>query len=652
MVLIAALLLQSGAADAPPVAVESMTVQQQFDAASADAAQGRCAEAVTMFETLEARLTPRSSTLVRGTIGVRKGICQEALFRDGEAISSLEQGMAILPADNSVTQADRYSAYLALGRLYGRRLDYTRARVAFRAALALAPQENRFEPLVRLARASSFEDQAAGLAYADEALALALAGGRDNRINIASARAARARILLNQGDYRGANVELRQAVADQGGLDRSVTASELVTRADLAIAATLSGDTDTARRYFAFTGTGRLGDGVFGSAADMAPPPCGGPTGLAPDDRAVVEFGIAETGAVSYATPVYVSRGGDAAARTFADAVMLWSWRPEDVVNMQPLLRAFVRVELRCSTAGGAPPIDAFLWSEVGAWVNAQAIEPFDAGDSQAGVLMQARAELARRRAGQTGIGLIPVLMAITTNKIATTEESIAAGEEAIALARAAQAPATVLAGLELAVPRYDTTDARALLVQSRSLLDRPEFANDSTVSSVLRIQIAEALIARRRNVDALPVLQAVVDDARLSRDHPLRVAALVRLANVQAASGTLEAARASYAATGIDAQQCSLVDAQPTRTRTGASSADYPQAALNWGFEGWARVEYDIRPDGRTERQRAVISYPPFVFNDAAEGVARDARYTQSYRPGGDPGCGGASSTVIFQIP
>jgi outer membrane biosynthesis protein TonB len=89
-----------------------------------------------------------------------------------------------------------------------------------------------------------------------------------------------------------------------------------------------------------------------------------------------------------------------------------------------------------------------------------------------------------------------------------------------------------------------------------------------------------------------------------------------------------------------------------PVLKRTGAGAGDFPMEAMRWGFEGWVRVEYDIQPDGKTANQRAVIAYPPLVFRDAAVGILKDARFAQSYRPEGGPGCGGAQQNINFRIP
>ncbi len=84
---------------------------------------------------------------------------------------------------------------------------------------------------------------------------------------------------------------------------------------------------------------------------------------------------------------------------------------------------------------------------------------------------------------------------------------------------------------------------------------------------------------------------------------------------------------------------------------RAGADSSRFPMEAMRWGFEGWVKTEYDIAADGKTTSQRAVIAYPPFVFRDAAVGMAKDFRFEASYRPEGAAGCTAAQQNIAFHI-
>ena len=153
-----------------------------------------------------------------------------------------------------------------------------------------------------------------------------------------------------------------------------------------------------------------------------------------------------------------------------------------------------------------------------------------------------------------------------------------------------------------------------------------------------------------REKAGSQALLNAVIDDGALPANDPLRVAALVRRASLQATGGNLEAARADYAATGLSAQQCSIVDAKPSLRSAPVSSADYPTDMVSVGVEGWTRVQFDIAADGTTRNQRAVITYPPMIFGTNGTKIVTRAKYEQSYRPDGGLGCGGNMQGVTFR--
>jgi hypothetical protein len=72
----------------------------------------------------------------------------------------------------------------------------------------------------------------------------------------------------------------------------------------------------------------------------------------------------------------------------------------------------------------------------------------------------------------------------------------------------------------------------------------------------------------------------------------------------------------------------------------------------IKMGVSGWTRIEFDILPTGETTNRRAVISYPPFSFGDVTVQAMARARYTQTYRPEGGLGCGGATLQFRFLMP
>ena len=196
---------------------------------------------------------------------------------------------------------------------------------------------------------------------------------------------------------------------------------------------------------------------------------------------------------------------------------------------------------------------------------------------------------------------------------------------------------------------RLDYRKHRAYL---RTLLEQPDIAADHTVADTLRLLIAQAQYGLRPPADAESLLTSVALDPALSEHDPLRTGAWLRLATLQSEGGNLAAARASYAQSGLSAQECSLVDATPVARRTLGDTLDFPQEALYWGFEGWVLAEFDIKADGTTTDQRVVVSYPPLIFTEPTVDGLKHVRYTQTYRPEGGLGCGGNQYKVIFGIP
>lgn len=154
------------------------------------------------------------------------------------------------------------------------------------------------------------------------------------------------------------------------------------------------------------------------------------------------------------------------------------------------------------------------------------------------------------------------------------------------------------------------------------------------------------------RRGDAEATLRRVADDSRLAEHHSLRQVALLRLANLTASDGKLDEAHAYFMKTGLSEEQCSLIGVNPAMRSSGASSSDFPMEALRYGFEGWVNLEFDINANGTTANARPVIAYPPFVFVDAASGMARDIRYQASYRPSDSLACSAYRETIRFQIP
>ncbi|RZM08590.1 MAG: hypothetical protein EOP68_11315, partial [Sphingomonas sp.] len=107
-------------------------------------------------------------------------------------------------------------------------------------------------------------------------------------------------------------------------------------------------------------------------------------------------------------------------------------------------------------------------------------------------------------------------------------------------------------------------------------------------------------------------------------------------------------AAKAAFEQAGIAPGQCALLDAPPTMT---GNSGRFPEEARRWGFEGWTQTQFDVDADGRVANERAILSYPAFVFTRAGTDLLRTARFTKSYRPDGKLGCGSLTKRVRFTM-
>lgn len=629
------------------------TAQTMFDAASTAAEAGRCAEAVTGFEALEARPATQRNATVLAVIRLRKGICLVDLDRAADAVVAIESGLAKLRPDDATYRVDVAKGYLGLGRLAYRRYDYPEAKRNFEIAKELLAPAERLEPLVWLVRATMFDEGTAAIDYADEALRLAAASPERNKKTTADLQTLHARALLNHGKTAAAFAELKTALAAQGGLGNRVGISDIVTRSDLALAALLVGNKTAAREYLAYTGAGRSSKEPFATAAAMEAPACGGPDDGQPDDVAVIEFGINDDGVVTYANPIYASRPGLMAV-AYARAVANWSWRPKDAQALPALFRAVTRVELRCSTSFERPKVDNLLRADFAAWLTRQALPAFDWKGSFAAKIAPAKAELSRRRLGDADAALLPILVDLGINPVLPRAEAEQLLREAATLAAKHGAPATARLFIDVAqlqispAKRYDAARYRAEL---RRLMVQPDYIADPRATAALRLLFAEPMYQSAMPADARALLQLTAADSALTPQDPLRVNALVRLASLQAQANDLDAARSSYLKTGLDAQQCALIDAKPALQRANSGSDKFPREAMEWGFEGWVMLEYGIDANGRTTGQRALIAYPPFVFRDAAIGIAKGMQYAKSYRPEGALGCGGQQQNVGFRI-
>ena len=637
-----ALIVLAAAAAAPAA---PQTLQQQFEAASAAAATGHCAEAIAQFSALEATRAGRTPG-VRGAILARKSACLLATSQRAQAASAAREALSLLKPGE-----DQMQAFMTMGRVSFGRHDYQAAATNFRQARDAVSGIDQFEPLLWLSRATLYDKGNEAQTAAQAAAAIITGTSDSDKLNRGFAETLRGRAALNQGDLAGGYAILKATNKAQGGLtDGKVSLSEVVTRSDLAIAALLNNNEEDAREALAFTGAGRFEKSPFGTATNMAPPPCGGEADLKPENFAVVEFAIKDDGSVVGSTPIYVSAGGPVAAAAYAEAVDSWTWQADKVVAIPAFFRAVARVELRCSNGSARPDVGDALAIRAAEWLNANA--PWEpAVTNQISRVAAARATLA---GGATGAQRLGPLIALADSPLLERGERVRNFDEAIAIARQLHAPPVVLARLDLSRARLPDSDKwrnwqQGWLARIAPLSLDPGYVADAEIIATIRLADAEA-----RKIDdpgQIEPLKAVADDARLPAESPLKQAALLRLSNVSAATGQLDRARDYYRRTGLNAEQCALVDVQPALTKSGAGSSAFPMEAMRWGFEGWVLTEFDIAANGHTDNQRVVIAYPPLVFRNAGLGIAKSSRWEPRFRPDGGHACTAKLQPIRFLL-
>ncbi|MEA3047648.1 MAG: hypothetical protein QOJ53_1980 [Sphingomonadales bacterium] len=640
---------------APPMPAPAQppqpSIQQQFDAASAALDAHDWAEAVRGYEALETRIRNSRTLAIART---RRATALVELGRIEEAATLLRDSLPALSAEDSSLYADRVTGFTALGQIAESRLDYDEAQRRYRQASDIPVPDDRKLPALRgLIQTQLFGNAEGALRDADAALRAVAASSPGNQPLQAKFHTLRGRALLNLGRFAEAQAELELAMRQLGDLTLRADINDLVARSDLAIAALLAGDGDRARRYLAYTGAGRLQRGAI-NPYSFNLPPCGGD--LSPDDVAVVQLGIADDGRVTYAMPIYASRQG-AVALAFARAARDWAFYPRPAGEVPSLLRAAVRIEMRCSDLAD-PDGDVEEGSTLlprliafdRAW--AQAIDANLARPTAA-----VRASLAEAdAAGEAGRhGALPLLLILANRGDVTFAERTAFLRRALALAASDRAPDEVIAAIAIAagrrqVPRvWIGNRARPDAPDYDTILAYPEVRLSPRITAMIRLAQARRFYYDRDDDRALlaasGAIRALPDRAPTD---PLLQQARQLLVVVNADRGDMNAARAAHQAMGPGAPRCGLL---PRHRRDSAGSSDFPDEALRWGFEGWGVNELALTPQGEVALARTVMAYPPFVFGQAARRVAGRTRHEPTYVPDG-AACTYDRQAVRFVLP
>lgn len=638
------------------------SLQDTFNTASAAWEAVDCVRALPLFDALAADPRLKPGSLPAAAVGLRSGDCMVRSGRQAEGEARIAAALPVLRAAGKEFDVDVGIGYYQLGVLAMERWDHDTALAHLRAALAVAQGEQRLRVLSLIAQLTAFDGGREGLDAADEGLRLVQLGNPSaSRMAIAQWHTLHARILLNQGQTKAGRDELRLALSLSGGEKERVSLGDALLRADLAQAAMLDHDKEDAYKFMAMSGAGRVANSPFANAVVMAAPSCGVDTGLEPQDMAVVEFAIGDDGQVISAQPVF-STANYAKATAFARAVRQWAWKPEDVGRIPVFFRAASRMELHCSNAGGTMSPLAPLMQRFDGWARA-ALAPYLAQDSKPGWPPLLDAARAAQGKGDVA-GELAARTLLANVDLRPVRDIQASLDRAGALVVMLDQPEPrAAARVLLAVAGFDLKRRMGRLVGDRGFVPQeqddllvlardPQIAADPLAQDSALLQV----VVRRWRGDGgeqgQAVLLRVAGDARLGDRHPLRQFAQLRLANDAARKGNLASAQQFFKATGLDEEQCALIGPQPVMKADNSGGNDFPDQPLRWGFEGWARTEFDIAADGHTLGMRTLAAYPPFVFSDAARRIVGKARYQSSYRPGGGAACSANTEVVNFLIP
>lgn len=647
---IAMLAAAAGSGTQPAPEPMQRTLQKRFDEARTQAETGQCKAAIPEFDALAAHSSFKAGTLPGAMLSVLKGICQIKSGDTAEGERAVHNGLPRLQKEGDAFRLDVVTALLALGDGALTRWDYASARRFFEEAAAIPDGADPTVLNLKLAQATAFDGGEAPLRYASAAIDHARAFPDITDKKMAEYHTIHARILLNQGRNSEAYAEFKEVLKLSGGLDFSVSLADIAMRGDLALAAQLNGDVVNARRYLAYTGAGRTPKTPFDMALSMDLPICGTETGLRPEDFAVVDLAIGSDGRVFHATPVYTRGSGETAAR-FAEAVSNWSWDPETIKEIPTFYLVTSRVEVRCTKAGQqVPGLTTPIATRFNQWASAQLSLP----ESQEHVAFFRRLheetetpDPLRRIAAR---GLLPLIEPAS----AITNESLLAS--ALGEVDKAQIPAEVRNYLTIAhaLAQISATKRSPRAIDPRTmiaLLDAPAMSGDALAANTIRMAVAMAVSSARSPASTTDLIQQVATDDRLAQTHPLRQAAYLQLANIAAQQGNFDKAQTYFEATGLTEEQCALLGIRPAMRKTGLNGNDFPFAAMQYGFEGWVRLEYDIQSDGRPAGIRSVASYPPFIFSDPASRSAQAMRFESSYRPSGGASCSAQQSNIVYRL-
>jgi hypothetical protein len=646
----AAFMVFGGVALADPSAPAGRSKQDIFNDGQAAYEAQDWGKAITDFSAVlsDVQNDNRSDATIRTRLAdslLNVGRLEEAQTQATRAVATLRP-LAQGP------DADLADAYLTLADSLWVDLGYADAAQNFKLALAAAAGpgavEQTLEAKIGLIQSTVVTQPDQAAAALDAMLADQRTFKAQPRIWQAQIYSLRARAELNLGDPKKALGFIQRALDLSGGIAGSkVSVAQVAIRGDAALIYSALRDPDETREYLAYTGAGHLPDNAWLVGADADPPICG--PEIAPEDSAVVEFAIDADGRTAAVAPVWSSRRGDTGL-AFARAVRDWRWRPNEVAKLNVFWRQALRVELRCATRPPPLALRGPFEKATRDWLAAH-------GDSE---------ELYDLGPHALATSKPPADMAPITalfREISDESKPARAFAEATQLdALLTQAGAPIEARALAADVGAHGDGGGALdswasgrVAALNAALPRIDQASGGQRSAAwLRVELAVAL----ETVGNFDRSRGLLDDVValpsgvLAADDPIRSVAVLHLSLIDKREGKPLAAQSRLVAAGLTTQKCDLLDVKPIATSRYTSESDFPEEAQRWGFEGWVEAGFDIGADGGVKGVRALISYPPFVFDDATDKVVSTFRYLPPTLGDTALGCTGQTVNVEYRLP
>jgi len=620
------------------------SLQATYNAAQAALDKGDWSSAATGFAQVLAGASKedRSTAIIR----IRLADALMNLQRFDEAQAQAERGVTEMRAQATGPDAELAAGYEALGDIKRLNFDYDGAIAAYQHVETFAAPDDK--GIVDLANVGII--QAAMVTHPDLAVSTAAGMIDDPAFGARSADlrsqiyALRARAALNLGDAKAARKFIDEAINLSGSLAAStISLSQEEVRSDAALVYAKLKDLDETHRFLAYSGAGNQpGQDWFGSA-QIESPVCG--PEINADDTAVVEFSIADDGKTAGAAPVYASRPGPMGVE-FARAVREWHWSPQAVAASPPFWRAAIRIQMRCASRPPPLALSRPFVEATNDWLRGN-------GVSEEVVGSPPRAANAAPRSP------VATAIAVLFRKVARDHDDKALAADAAELDALlvqtgapieARAFAAEMAARGAGYTMHGWTTERVRRLDA-ALPKFDQAPGGRRAAAWLRVEMATSLEADGQFAAAKAPLATVVDlpASQLGPNDPIRSVAVLHLALVETKLGDPAAAKALQRESGLTQAGCNLLDIRPIPVSEQVDDSKFPEEANRWGFDGWVRVGYDIGANGGVQDARALMSYPPFIFDDAASNIISRFRYLPP-NLGGEPlSCSGETKLVKF---